>query len=178
MAHPAVSCLVVLSNGRTPNDLVALQTLWRPTGATLPTLLRRRPEKLMSLVKRVAEEISEWREDGETKSYGFAQAALEALGLVTCQACNATGVLCGHTAHEATNGLDGIDPCPICDVCHGLGVVPSEAMIERAAEAWAMADRPHARPLSIPWERLNPGLKRQYRSRMAAALLEAFGGDE
>lgn len=42
--------------------------------------------------------------------------------------------------------------------------------VEAMARAWAETDRPGAKPLSIPWEHLNPGLKRQYRIRMEAAL--------
>ncbi len=107
----------------------------------------------MSLVERVAEAIHPWicadpHEGISGNAHKAANAALMAQGFVTCQTCGGKGRI-----YTEPN-----DPGYTCD-CR-LGVVPSEAMIERAALT------------------MDLGAKK-YRMRIAkAALLEAFGGDD
>lgn len=108
-------------------------------------------------------------EEAKEKDREWARIVLEALGLVTCQTCGGKGRI-----YTEPN-----DPGYTCPDCLGLGVVPSDETIERAAKG---SYESYAAESGYEWDKWKDITQTPngdlWRHHTKAALLKAFGDDE
>lgn len=122
----------------------------------------------MSLRDDLADVVHPWvcADPGESLAENVRKvvdAVLRRLGFVVCSTCHGSGTQSARAT--GTRTTTGFDTCPDCG---GLGVRPSDEMIERAARAWVTARKPNKK-----FE-----MSRQFRLRARAALLAGIGGQK